>query len=293
MRYASASAFRSALEQRLRNRAEQSGVPLVRLRKAIVFDRFLARILANGTDQWVVKGALALDFRLGDVTRTTKDIDLVHRQGIETAEQALIDAQRLEADDFFEISLERVAQLGDQAGNAVRYRARAELAGRLFDEVLVDIGMSEILVGEPEVLPGSDLLEFADIPALEVPTLPLEQHIAEKVHAYTRTYGQGLASTRAKDLVDLVLIAANTSPRADRLAKALKAVFEIRALQAVPDSLPRPPADWTLQYRRMAGEVGIVTDLGDAHRQASEMLDPVLSGDAVRRWKTDQQRWDR
>ena len=35
-----------------------------------------------------------------------------------------------------------------------------------------------------------------------------EVQIAEKVHAYTRGYGQsGIASTRVKDLVDLALIA--------------------------------------------------------------------------------------
>ncbi|MBI2403732.1 MAG: hypothetical protein HYV20_13555 [Gemmatimonadetes bacterium] len=35
--------------------------------------------------------------------------------------------------------------------------------------------------------------------------IPLARHVAEKVHAYARTYGEGRASTRVKDLVDLVL----------------------------------------------------------------------------------------
>jgi hypothetical protein len=37
------------------------------------------------------------------------------------------------------------------------------------------------------------------------PTLPLELQIAEKVHAYTRTYGTDASSTRVKDLIDMVL----------------------------------------------------------------------------------------
>lgn len=291
MKYASAAAFRTALEQRLRNRAQEFGVSLVRMRKAVVFDRLLARILADGPDQWVVKGALALDFRLQDVTRTTKDIDLVHRQNIASAEEALINSQRVEIDDFFDISLERVGQLGDQAETALRYRARAELAGRLFDEVLVDIGNTEILIDEPEILRGSDLLEFANIATLEVPTLPLEQHIAEKVHAYTRTYGQGLGSTRAKDLVDLVLIASHSSPRADRLTDSLKGVFEIRAAQKLPTAFPPPPKDWAAPYRRLALEVGLAPDLERAHRLAMKMLDPILSCEAVGRWEAAHQGW--
>ena len=38
--------------------------------------------------------------------------------------------------------------------------------------------------------------------------IALEQHIAEKVHAYTATYGpQEQQSTRIKDLIDILLIA--------------------------------------------------------------------------------------
>ena len=88
----------------------------------------------------------------------------------------------------------------------MRYRVRAELAGRRFEEVMVDMGFSDPLKWKPEPIRGQDLLAFADIEPIEVPVLPLEQHVAEKVHAYTRTYSQGRRSSRAKDLVDLVLV---------------------------------------------------------------------------------------
>ena len=44
MRYATAGAFRAALEQRLSSIADETGVPLLRLRKLIVFDRLMARL---------------------------------------------------------------------------------------------------------------------------------------------------------------------------------------------------------------------------------------------------------
>ncbi len=42
MKYATASAFRVALEERLRHEHTVAGTALVRLRKMVAFDRFLA-----------------------------------------------------------------------------------------------------------------------------------------------------------------------------------------------------------------------------------------------------------
>ena len=46
MKYESSAAFRRALEDRLRAQSITSGMPLVRLRKMVAFDRFLARLAA-------------------------------------------------------------------------------------------------------------------------------------------------------------------------------------------------------------------------------------------------------
>lgn len=55
MRYATAGAFRAALEQRLLTLAQQTGVPLVRLRKLVVFDRLMARLMAVAPNRWILK----------------------------------------------------------------------------------------------------------------------------------------------------------------------------------------------------------------------------------------------
>ncbi len=69
MKYASAAAFRQALEQRLKNEATNTGLGLARLRKRVAFELFLRRLLAVAPDRWVLKGALALDFRLAYTRR--------------------------------------------------------------------------------------------------------------------------------------------------------------------------------------------------------------------------------
>ena len=50
MTYDSGASFRRALEDRLRVQSLQTGVPLVRLRKMVVFDRFLVRLMQDQPD---------------------------------------------------------------------------------------------------------------------------------------------------------------------------------------------------------------------------------------------------
>jgi hypothetical protein len=65
LNYPNAGEFRMALEQRLLNRSRENGTSLARLKKAVVFDRLLARLFVAAPDRWVLKGALALDYCLG------------------------------------------------------------------------------------------------------------------------------------------------------------------------------------------------------------------------------------
>ena len=50
MRYQTATAFRRALEERLRQESLEAGQPLTRLRKMVAFDRFLARLGKKGPE---------------------------------------------------------------------------------------------------------------------------------------------------------------------------------------------------------------------------------------------------
>ena len=59
MRYATAAALRQALETRLLALSRSQGSSLVRLRKEVVFDRLLARLLVTAPGRWVLKGGLA------------------------------------------------------------------------------------------------------------------------------------------------------------------------------------------------------------------------------------------
>ena len=279
MRYVTASAFRAALEQRLLTMAEQSGTPLVRLRKLVVFDRLMARLMVAAPNRWVVKGAAALLLRVGSRFRTTKDIDLGRQDNEDAATADFLVAQSLDLADYFTFVIQRTGKL-DAAleGAAVRYHATAGLAGRPFEDVTVDVGFGDPLITHPELVRGPDLLSFAGIPPAEVPALPLEQHVAEKVHAYTRSYAGGRPSTRVKDLIDLVLMPSLFGFKAGRVRQVLQITFAARSTHTLPAALPPPPSQWRTAYRKMAAEVGLDENLQVGYQRARAFLDPILSG---------------
>lgn len=69
-RYASATALRQALEDRLRVESQTTGVPLDRLHREVAFRRFLARLTtAAPGGAWALKGGDALIARLGHHVR--------------------------------------------------------------------------------------------------------------------------------------------------------------------------------------------------------------------------------
>jgi hypothetical protein len=283
-----------ALEGRLLSLAEQTDLPLVRLRKLVTFDRLLAHLVAVAPERWILKGAVALHFRVGPQFRSTQDLDLGRRDDEQAATRDFRLAQSVELGDYFSFAIQRTSKLDALVeGAAVRYHVTAELDGRPFERVTVDIGFGDFGPLDPEVLRGPDLLGFADIPAVEVPTLPLEQHVAEKVHAYTRAYAAGRTSTRVKDLVDLAAMASLFRFEVGRLRSALLAVFHTRSTHRLPRAVPPPPPAWSAAYGRMAAEAGLELELSAGYELARTCLDPVLVGaipdDAS--WNPAQRTW--
>lgn len=293
MKYDTAEAFRAALDQRLRNEAITANLPVMRLRKRVAFERFLARLSAAEPGSWMLKGAFALELRLGVRTRATKDIDLAGADDEQTATAQLIAAQAIDLHDHFSFDVARTAALDQaEAFRAVRYSVTAEVAGRRFEQFPVDVALNEQPTAPSERLLIPSLLDFADIQPTEMPVIALEQHTAEKVHAYTTTYGpQEQHSTRIKDLIDILLIADLASPHADRLHASLAATFSTRERQSLPTALPPPPASWASPYTRAAADIGLPADLATAHAEAATFLDPILAGTTAGRWNPTQKHW--
>lgn len=61
-KYATATAFRRALEERLKQRVQKDGGDIQRLRRQVAFDRFLCRLFLEDPAPWVLKAATRWSF---------------------------------------------------------------------------------------------------------------------------------------------------------------------------------------------------------------------------------------
>lgn len=291
MKYDTGSAFRRALETRLRNQSLQTGLPLVRLRKMVAFDRFLARLTFKHSDDWVLKGGLAIQLRLGEHSRTTKDIDLLDLVHHEDIHHALLTAGKLDLGDWFNFDVIKPNnQLPEDFGGK-RFLLNALLDSRTFEEFHIDVGLGDPIVEPIEFIKTPALLEFAGIQPTVVPCYPITQQIAEKVHAYTRFHPSGKGS-RAKDLVDILLLAELGEIDGNLLLEALQATFEVRQTHPFPRRLPEAPANWNIPFRKIADDVKLsYLTLDDAYEAARRFVTPILSGEIEGRWDPSKWTW--
>lgn len=127
---------------------------------------------------------------------------------------------------------------------------------------------------QPARRPG--ILPELGLGPIEILLIPLERQVAEKLHAYTRTYKTG-GTTRARDLVDLELIHKHERVDIPQLQDAIRRIFDRRATHAIPERLPLAPGELAVAYRREAEHVGVVTELEEVHRLLAAWLDPILA----------------
>jgi hypothetical protein len=205
--YATPQALRMAIEQRLRNRSEQTGIALDRLRRRIIFERIVARLIIADPGRWVLKGGMALEVRLQDEARLTKDIDLGFRDAVDDAarlHERLIDALAPDPHgDGFVFAPGRPSPLREDGAGDLTWRVSVAsmLAGKLFGGIHLDISprAHELMDTEHLMLPNS--LAFADVPASAIEVIDVHRHAAEKFHGMLRDFGER-ENSRVRDLVE-------------------------------------------------------------------------------------------
>jgi hypothetical protein len=288
-RYATAAAFRRALEDRLQDIARKEGVDLQRLRRQVAFDRLLARLFQAaqpGALPWVLKGGYAMELRI-KAARTTKDIDLTMRSVFSSGEkkddkknlavlEKLQEAAAFRGEDFVVYTIgEPISDLDAAPYGGARFPVEARLDGRVFVGFHLDVGIGDAVMEPLEVIEGRDWLGFAGIASPSLYMIPREQQFAEKLHAYTLPR-HGAANTRVRDLVDMVLLIQSGTLTNDKVAEAIRVTFERRKTHASPNALPLPPAQWQKPYEALARECGISGQVEDAFAVLRIFLKPIL-----------------
>ena len=266
MRYTTSAAFRQALEERLRQREQQTGEPLVRLRKRVVFERCMARLQKEKNSPWVLKGGFALELRLGERARVTKDLDLGVDLGyFNSTEVSSAGVARKLREDLSAAAMDHFAfvvpesgeeELGIPGLKSYRYAVEARLDGRRFEAIRVDVGLGDPLISPFDELTGSDLLSYAGISPATIRTTSRAQHFSEKVHALTRPFEDRI-NTRVKDLADIMLLMKLGLPDESTVTSAVREIFKSRGTHGIPNRIEIPPVAWVATYSAVATNLNL------------------------------------
>lgn len=236
--------------------ARRSDTDVARVRRLISF-MALAGALRQGRDEvgrpaFVVKGGVALELRLRDRARATRDLDLILNRDDGDLLPVL---EELLAGSYEGFTFRRKGEEHRMPTGAVRVKVQVSFRGREWGTVEVDLARRE---GETEVelVPGLPLLrEFGITGPEEVECISLRHHVAQKLHAVTRPTPEGRQNDRFRDLIDLLLLRQFVQDHA-ALATACAEVFARRGTHVWPPALS-PPEEWRLPFARMAEETGL------------------------------------
>ncbi len=274
---------------RIRIAAADRGEDAQRIRRGLAFHRLLARLAPVGL---VLKGGYCLEVRLGEVARTTKDIDLVGRMALASDPDDLLDA--LEAalvqrgfGDGFSFRCAAPRRLRDEGTGAPAWRVAVDalVDGSPFERVKLDlVGQVDEVAGATEPLEVAPPIVAPGCEPITVTAVDVYQHAAEKLHAYSRLYAGGRPSSRVKDLVDLILLEdARLVTDPHRLGERLRVVWALRDGSPPPSRLPSPPSSWADDLRRLLGDLDTAPrSLPEAHALVTDLYTAALDDEGLR-----------
>lgn len=257
--------------------ARETGADVARVRRLISFMALAGalRQAVRGEEapRFVIKGGVALELRLRDRARATRDLDLIldRDQGdpLEALEEALAGA-------YEGFTFRRKGEEFRMANGAVRVKVQVSFRGREWGTVEVDVARREG-TAEVDLLPALPLLDrFGLTGPDEVECISLRHHVAQKFHAVTRPLPGGAPNDRFRDLVDLLLMRQLVQDYG-ALREACEEVFERRATHVWPPSITAP-ASWTEPFARMAEETGLpIRDIAAAVEEVERFIADVVA----------------
>ncbi len=273
------------------NEARAAGVVARRIHLVVAIDRLLTRLLTGAPGRWVVKGGYANQLRRPDDARFTEDLDLRIDAAIETAPELLASGFGVDlADDFSHEVATAPTPLEGPPGGGLRFVVVARLAGTELVRFKVDVSAADVVLGELESYLSDPVLKRLGFERARFPVYPINQHVAEKLHALTLP--RDVENTRARDLVDLAWFIRHFTFRSEALAIACIATFERRATHPWPPVIEVPPESWARPYAAWRAELDLAEPTpAAAASSVRRFLGPVYFGLAEMSWDPATQEW--
>lgn len=300
LRYATGRDLLAAVKARAADQARGHGGTTQQVIRQFVYDRLLARLFHDPNAPWVLKGGNALMTREPDAARASLDLDLAARHAQDHLDyllHALEDAAALDLGDHFRfVIVGRREHHGDTQPNVMGYQLTlAAYCGiKNIDTIKIDLVTGTLITATPQPVARSSLAIDGLDPVL-VTVYPIADHVADKVCATAEIHGpHGRASSRVRDLVDLVVIATTQTVRADELSRAISLEWSYRGLPGRPTF--RPPPEWAAGYVGLARRTPACArfpTFADAVRLISDaFLRPPLAGDYTgQTWDPSELAW--
>lgn len=223
-----------ALSDKAKSLSKELGVTPHFIINHYFFDAVLKRISKSSYQNiFVLKGGYLLSIRLGILTRTTNDLDFSfcnEELDIDNIQNIILDILRVDTNDSIIFELKDVAPIND--GNGVRFNILAKLEN-IRQTIHIDIATND------PITPAVIISEYRTIINHEVVTLftyPYEAILAEKLQTVVSL---GTASSRAKDLYDLYVLANifGESLNKEDAIKAIQTTFKFRDTNDDPDKI--------------------------------------------------------
>jgi Nucleotidyl transferase AbiEii toxin, Type IV TA system len=231
--------------------------------------------IADG-HRFTIKGGIALELRLREHARATKDIDVVlHDRDADLArafERAVFHEGAAEYEGF---RFRRKSEPLVLDNGTVSMELAVTYLGNAWTSITVDVARAEPGESEVDRVPAVQLTEaFGVTGPTDIPCLPLRFHIAQKLHGMTLPPRPGARNDRFKDLVDLLLLEPLVTDLVS-LRAACALVFETRGTHAWPPPLD-VPEHWVAPFAAMAQEIELpVTDASDAMTRVRQLVERI------------------
>lgn len=246
--------------------AEELGVGEGRVRTWIAY-MILAGVLERSANaphgyRFTVKGGVALELRLRERARATRDIDLVlHGSDVELV-RAL--ERAVTAEEYQGFAFRRKGEPLYLDNGAVSVELAVAYRGGTWTSITVDLARAEPGESEVELVPAIPLDEaFGITGPADLPVLPLRLHVAQKLHGMTLPPRRGKQNERFRNLVDLLLLEELVTDYAG-LRDACVQVFRTRGTHDWPPPLD-VPAYWAGPFARLMQDLKLpAADIGAA-----------------------------
>ncbi|MCX4099242.1 nucleotidyl transferase AbiEii/AbiGii toxin family protein [Nocardia sp. alder85J] len=288
--------FQRVLNDLARQAATGRRTQTVLLREFFM-QRFLARVFDEQSG-WILKGGISLLVRLPGA-RASEDVDLLHTTANfdaalkELGELVLRPRPDLDPLTF---QLERKGREDQSGFQVLKVQATPYHGTTKFQHFSIDLTVGRTLVGDIDYLSPQHAFDHpAVVSTPRFACYPLADQIADKFAAMYEDRS-GIASTRYRDLVDLLLIIdSHPFDAAKTLAALHKQVEDRELLDELPIEVRSPGPRWEEQYPALAKTTSLPSDL---HALASGLellgacMNPLLNQSVTAgTWKPEPRTW--